>query len=124
MGSVRLKALVCLASSFWIACEEYSPELLLGTWRASTVIEEGDTLDLDLSNVKLAFNESTDFIYKHTQRDSMIGKFKLEGALINVFVGAPQQDTIIIQVSQLDKEMLVVRPNSIASSSCTFLIDL
>ena len=83
----------------------------MGYWKASSVVEEGDTLDLDLSNVKLVFDQPADFIYQHTQRDSMSGSFSLEGALINLYVGSPQKDTIVIQVNELNERTLTLRMN-------------
>jgi hypothetical protein len=111
MDNWIFRLVILFTCCYWIACTQYSPELLIGTWKASTVVEEGDTLDLDLSNVELSFELENDFIYQHTQRDSMSGKFKLDGALINLFVEVPQKDTIIIQLSELKDNALTLRMN-------------
>ena len=93
-----------------ISCQQYSSDALAGTWKAVHVVEENDTLDLDLSNVKLTF-DAKHFRYRHTLRDSMSGTFDLTRGLINLYVQNPEKDTIIIQLSELTDEDLVLRMN-------------
>jgi hypothetical protein len=93
------------------ACREYTSEALTGSWRASSVVEEGDTLDLDLANVFLDFTEDRQFHYQHTQLDSLSGVFKLSDGLINLYVLSPSPDTIIIQLADLTDKSMILRMN-------------
>ncbi|MBK8506563.1 MAG: hypothetical protein IPL46_32825 [Saprospiraceae bacterium] len=110
MDKVRLVAIALL---LWacISCGEHSPDALIGDWRADLVVEEGDTLEMDLANVTLRFTEDRYFKYKHTQRDSLSGSFNLSKGLIKLFVNEPVTDTIIIQISNLNDESMILRMN-------------
>ncbi|NND32109.1 MAG: lipocalin family protein [Saprospiraceae bacterium] len=93
-----------------LACQQHSPEALTGSWKAISVVEENDTLDLDLSNVNLTFNSDM-FLYQHTQKDSMRGTFSLKRGLINLYVQKPEGDTIVIQLTELTDSELILRMN-------------
>ncbi len=102
---------VLLGISLLLACRDHSSEALTGSWRANSVVEEGDTLDLDLANVFLDFTKDRHFHYKHTQLDSLSGTFKLADGLINLHVLSPSADTIIIQLMDLTDESMILRMN-------------
>lgn len=105
------KTHVLIILSFLIfSCQPLSREALEGDWEAITVVEEGDTLDLDLTNVSLTFDRDR-FKYRHTQRDSLSGVYELSKDLIELFVDSPGVDTIVIQVSDLQAASLVLRMN-------------
>ncbi|MCB0666572.1 MAG: hypothetical protein KDC80_12140 [Saprospiraceae bacterium] len=99
-----------LCTTFLLSCQSLSEEAIQGEWKARSVIEEGDTLDLDLSNVHLTISEDN-FKYRHTQRDSLSGKFDLSKDLIELYVAVPRIDTIVIQVVDLAASSMVLRMN-------------
>lgn len=101
---------VIIMLSVILTCQSVSSEALQGEWRAATVVEEGDTLDLDLRNVQLVFS-GDNFNYQHTQRDSMSGKFDLSRGLIKLYVDNPSTDTIIIQLNDIHPGSLELRMN-------------
>jgi hypothetical protein len=105
--------LVTISLLIWTCCScgDHSPQALTGDWRAEMVVEEGDTLEMDLSNVTLNFTEDQNFKYKHTQRDSLSGNFNLSKGLIKLFVDEPIMDTIIIQLSNLNEKSMILRMN-------------
>ena len=92
------------------ACHDLSPDALEGNWKATTVVEEGDTLDLDLKNVTLGFS-GNNFKYQHTQRDSLEGTFAISKGLINLYVQNPGMDTIVLQINDLESSSLILRMN-------------
>lgn len=96
--------------TFLISCQSLTEEAIQGEWKARSVVEEGDTLDLDLSNVHLSIKDDN-FKYRHTQRDSLSGKFDLSKDLIELYVAAPRIDTIVIQVVDLGASSMVLRMN-------------
>jgi hypothetical protein len=96
---------------YFLACEHHSPEALTGDWRADVVVEEGDTIEMDLASVSLSFTQDQHFKYKHTQRDSLAGSYNLSKGLIKLFVTDPATDTIIIQLANLNENSMILRMN-------------
>ncbi|MCB0689772.1 MAG: lipocalin family protein [Saprospiraceae bacterium] len=93
-----------------LGCQSLSTETLQGQWKASTVVEEGDTLDLDLKHVVLTF-KGDEFKYRHTQRDSLMGNYDLAKGLLNLYVKDPSLDTIIIELNDIHPSAIVLRMN-------------
>ncbi len=111
MDPHSISCLVFVLFVFGLGCKDPSPDALVGLWKAREVIEGGDTLELDLTNVYLDFQTDQNFKYRHTQRDSLAGTYELNKGLIHLFVSNPLRDTIIIQLTDLSMESLVLRMN-------------
>ena len=111
MDRHSISLLVIILFVYGSGCKDPSPDALVGLWKAREVIEDGDTLELDLTNVYLDFQTDQNFKYRHTQRDSLAGTYELKKGLIRLYVSNPLHDTIIIQLTDLRPESLVLRMN-------------
>ena len=79
---------------------------LLGTWRATTLIEEGDTVDVNLDDVSLRFDSAGRYVYTSTLDYFEEGGFVLEDDILTT---DPDVDTVGVQrvrVTTLDTSQL------------------
>lgn len=93
------------------ACHSIDQEDLQGTWIGKQVIEAGDTLEMDLSNLRLHFEPDGSFTYTKTSRERLVGAYSISGSLLELKVDDPAAETILIQISDLSSDMLHLRMN-------------
>jgi len=109
---VRLCPFLVFLAFATMSCQEQIPKNMWGDWSADLVVEMGDTLSLDLSNVHLQFiEEERQFSYRHTQLDSLSGTFDLDEDLVFLYIDAPKSDTIVVELDELEDDELVLRMN-------------
>lgn len=89
------------------ACgRDYGAELA-GAWRATTLLEEGDTVAVDLSDVGIAFRPGGRYVYTSTLDHEEQGTYRVDGALL---LTTPEgQDTIAdrpVEIALLERDVL------------------
>lgn len=104
-GSLAILMLLCNA------CHSIDQEDLQGTWIGQQVIEAGDTLQMDLSNLRLHFEPDGSFTYVKTSRERLAGAYSISGSLLELEVKDPSAETILIQISDLSTDVLHLRMN-------------
>lgn len=100
-----------LFSFVGIACRSMTVDDVVGTWEAYEVMQEGDTLNLDLEHVVLKVNEGGEFLYTHSSRDTMSGNLSIDKGLIHLEVAHPSAEILLIQLQDLDSESMTLRMN-------------
>lgn len=93
------------------ACHSIDQEDLQGTWIGQQVIEAGDTLNMDLSNLRLHFESDGSFTYVKTSRERLAGAYSISGSLLELEVKNPAPEKILIQISELSSDVLHLRMN-------------
>ena len=64
------------------ACRADQTPELFGTWQAEVLIEDGDTVDVDLENVSLAFAPDLNYLYTSTLDYVEPGTYRLDGGVL------------------------------------------
>lgn len=98
-----------LLSVILASCEDKRIQLLEGTWEAQILLEEGDTIQMDLSPVFLQMHKEGTYLFQSTLNYLESGYFRLEGNLLYV------QDTTTIgskerkmRIHQFEADTLVL----------------
>ncbi|GEM_PF-1874454 len=95
----------------WAGCELFFPERLLeGQWQATVVLEEGDTLPVDVGQIRLIFDDEGHYRYHSTLNYREAGFYKLEGALLYTR-DTTHRDTVLerfVKVPVLTTDSMVV----------------
>ncbi len=105
---MSILAIMFLLSS---ACHTIDQKDLQGTWVGQQVIEAGDTLTMDLSNLRLHFDPDGSFTYVKTSRERLAGAYSISGSLLELLVSDPAPETILIQISDLSADAMHLRMN-------------
>ncbi len=108
--SRRLPAAGCglLLFASLLGCQQVSETQLLGLWTAETVVQEQDTVDLDLEFVRLYFGHDT-FVYTYTMRDTLRGNYKVDQPLLVLYVDSPHRDTLRLEIARYQSSDLLLK---------------
>ena len=88
------------------ACETDRTPELLGTWQASLLIEEGDTVDVRLDDVSLLFESGGAYTYTSTLDYFEEGRFALDGDILETQPTADSLSPQKVKVTTLDDSTL------------------
>ena len=100
--SVAILAVVLAA----VGCQDDRTPELLGTWQATSLVEEGDTVDVRLDDVSLRFDTGGRYVYTSTLDYYEEGTFVFEGDILTT---SPEIDSVgeqRVKVTVLDPEQL------------------
>lgn len=75
--------LLCFAFlSFYLGCNQYDKSQLIGTWKATKVLEEGNAMKLKPNEISFSFNQKNQYQYTGTIGYQEAGTYRLEGDLL------------------------------------------
>ena len=101
-----------LALSLWCfaACQNISVEEIEGSWKAIKVLDEGDSIAVDLSVATLSLASDQTFNYQLTTREHLYGSYQIKSDLLQLHCENPP-DTIRVQILELTPEEMLLRMN-------------
>ena len=105
---LTFSGLLCLVL---VSCHSIDEGDLHGTWVGEQVIEAGDTVTMDLSNLRLHFEPDGSFTYIKTSRERLAGTYSMSGSLLELEVQEPEPEQILIQISDLSETAMHLRMN-------------
>lgn len=77
---------LCLLCSFIISCQQETQEdkkaLLIGQWQATNLLEETDTLGIDLNAVQLEFHTTKQYSFHGTLNELEAGTYRIQKDLL------------------------------------------
>lgn len=94
------------------SCASDSPNLLLGQWTAFEILEEGEILDLNASQIQLGFEEGDKYTYLSTLNYKEAGQFRVQTPyLFTTDTTADQRTEKAVEIIQLTFDSLQLRMN-------------
>lgn len=91
-------------------CQYFAKGKLVGRWAAVTVLESGDSLQVDVSNVSFSLNRDGGLVYIGTLADTLLGTFRVRGELLIVRdTSKPGQAEFAIGIEHLSADTLVLK---------------
>ena len=97
---------------FVVGCQPYGTDEIAGTWRGASVLEEGKVLDIDASQIEIAFTAAGGYEFLSTLNYRESGMFRLEGDLLFT------KDTLVekaiekaVRITALSVDSLVLKMN-------------
>ncbi len=127
----RAILLLVTGTLLWASCETFFPERMLrGQWQALVVLEEGDTLPVDPSEIRLSFDEAGHYTYHSTLNYREAGYYHLKGDLLYtrdtthadttleriVRVPILTEDSLVLDMRTPDQKARVIRFRKISPS--------
>lgn len=95
---------------FFCSCGEREDLLLLGEWQATSVLEEGDSLQLDPTQLGFVFRPDNRYSYRSTLRYEEAGTWRYaEGFLYAQDTTQADTEERIVAVEKLTKDSLEIR---------------
>ena len=85
-----------------VACQRDRTPELLGTWQATSLVEEGDTVDVRLDEVSLRFEPDGDYVYTSTLDYYEEGTFALDGDILTTTAAVDSVGVQRVRVTALD----------------------
>jgi hypothetical protein len=94
------------------SCANDAPNLLLGQWTAFEILEEGEVLDINPSQIQLGFEESERYTYLSTLNYEEAGRYRVQTPyLYTTDTTAEQQAEKAVEIIQLTMDSLQLRMN-------------
>jgi hypothetical protein len=84
MSMIQKFLLPAVAVLMLSSCSDKRPELLQGRWDAILLVEESDTLQMDLSPVFLEMSSEGTYLFQSTLNYLESGRYRLEGNLLYI----------------------------------------
>ena len=97
---------MALATLLLGSCQADRTLELLGTWQASLLIEDGDTVDVRLDDVSLLFEPEGAYTYTSTLDYFEEGRFALDGDILETQPAADSLSPQRVKVTTLDDSTL------------------
>lgn len=110
--SFRATFLLVAGALWWAGCERLFPErMLVGQWQALVVLEEGDTLPVNPTEIRLSFDEKGRYTYHSTLNYREAGHYDLQGDLLYTRDTTHADTTLerMVRVPVLTRDSLVVQ---------------
>ena len=82
MNRFTLRLLIIAGTLFVSACGEDNEKLLYGQWNASQITEEGQTLNVDLSEIQFNFRPDGSYEFQSTLNYREAGSFNLDNNVL------------------------------------------
>lgn len=106
MRTLILSFVLCL----FFACGEREDKLLLGEWQATQVLEEGDSLKLDPTQVGFLFRPDNRYTFRSTLRYEEAGTWRYsEGFLMAQDTTRGDSPERVVAVEKLTLDSLEIR---------------
>ena len=105
----RGRTILFLTALILTACNGSREDMLLGKWQATAILEEGDTIDMDLSEVSLRFDEDGTYQYTSTLNYKEDGYYFVEYQFLytrDTLAGESEQKAV--RISTLSQDSLVL----------------
>jgi len=94
------------------SCASDSPNLLLGQWTAFEILEEGEVLDLNPSQIQLGFEAGEKYTYLSTLNYREAGQYRVQAPyLFTIDTTADQRTEKAVEIIQLTFDSLQLRMN-------------
>jgi len=94
------------------SCANDAPNLLLGQWTAFEILEEGEVLDINPSQIQLGFEEGERYTYLSTLNYEEAGRYRVQTPyLYTTDTTAEQQAEKAVEIIQLTMDSLQLRMN-------------
>lgn len=81
MTMTKYAFLLALSLLFW-CCGDREDALLIGAWEASQVLENGDSLRLDPSEVGFSFTPNNRYVFRSTLRYTEAGTWRYDNGFL------------------------------------------
>ncbi len=105
-----LRFLCIWSGCYLMGCNSVNQADLIGTWKASVVLEQGDTVPADLSATLLTLSEGSTFQYQMTPVSQMDGSYYLQSDILQLLDQATG-DTIKVHVINYQDSAMTLRMN-------------
>lgn len=95
------------------ACNTEETNLLLGDWTGYEVLEEGEKLDINASEIQLTFNEGDVYTYSSTLDYKEAGKYNVQASYLYTTdtLSTSQGGRKAVEIIQLTIDSLQLRMN-------------
>lgn len=102
-----------LALVLLMACAQDEPSLLIGSWTAYEVLEEGEILDINASEIQLEFVDDEVYSYKSTLDYEEAGQYNVQSSYLYTTdtLAASQAARKAVEIVQLTADSLQLRMN-------------
>lgn len=102
-----------LALVLLTACAQDEPNLLIGSWTAYEVVEEGETLDINASEIQLEFVDDFIYAYKSTLDYKEAGQYNVQASYLYTTDTLPNAQAAkkAVEIIQLTTDSLQLRMN-------------
>lgn len=102
-----------LAAALLVACAKDDPNLLIGNWIAYEVLEEGEKLDINASEIKLEFVDDLVYAYSSTLDYEEAGKYNVQSSYLYTTdtLSKIQSGRKAVEIIQLTSDSLQLRMN-------------
>lgn len=96
-----------------IACRSEDPNLLMGDWTAYEVVEEGEKLDINTSEIQLSFLDDEIYTYSSTLDYKEAGKYAVQSSYLYTTdtLASGQGGRKAVEIIQLTLDSLQLRMN-------------
>jgi hypothetical protein len=108
---MRYGSVLILSIILW-GCQPYSSADLAGRWQATHLMEEGDSIAIDLSEVHFTFDEEGGYTFVSTLAYSEAGAYRLDGPYLFTTdtLHAPVEEKAV-EIKQLANDSLILLMN-------------
>lgn len=102
-----------LALVWLTACTQDEPNLLIGSWTAYEVLEEGESLDINASEIQLEFVDDFTYAYQSTLDYKEAGQYNVQSSYLYTTDTLPtaQAARKAVEIIQLTSDSLQLRMN-------------
>lgn len=91
------------------SCSDSRYEALQGSWQAESFIEEGDSVAVDLREIRLEFIGSDQYAFHSTLNYREAGSYRLEGSMLYTLDSlAPNAIERALRIRQLEADTLLL----------------
>jgi len=109
-------------SIFLFSCQSVDTKLIEGFWLADKVLEEGQELELDLSDIGFEFKNKNHYIYYNTEFLSEDGIYEIRGnTLFTTDTSSEGQLRKAVQIITLTVDSLHLRMNAHGKEQILYL---
>ena len=114
---MRKTSIYTLASALMVllfnACAQDDPNLLIGSWTAYDVLEEGQSLDINASEIKLDFHNEEIYSYKSTLDYKEAGQYTVQASYLYTTDTLQENQAArkAVEIIQLTADSLQLRMN-------------
>jgi|GEM_PF-375524 len=102
-----------LAATLLGACAKDDPNLLIGSWIAYEVLEEGEKLDINASEIKLEFVDDLVYTYSSTLDYEEAGRYNVQSSYLYTTdtLSKTESGRKAVEIIQLTTDSLQLRMN-------------
>ncbi|MBX2876306.1 MAG: hypothetical protein KTR30_29570 [Saprospiraceae bacterium] len=103
----------CILALLCTACASEDPNLLIGSWTAYEVLEEGEVLDINASEIQLEFVDDLIYSYKSTLDYQEAGQYNVQASYLYTTdtLQQVQSGRKAVEIIQLTPDSLQLRMN-------------